>query len=151
LTGSDEQWGGISMTNMREVRLRHHHLLCTRTFGGRGYDYRFVANMEEVVSSLRSPQDLVVRLGASCDDICSRCPNAVRGLCRDHGSVLEKDRSAALFLSLPDEGTFPAGPLMQMVEERLRALDDIRLVCGECEWAELCNEWLRTNAGARRP
>ncbi|HNU36122.1 MAG TPA: DUF1284 domain-containing protein, partial [Methanomassiliicoccales archaeon] len=104
------------MTNMREVRLRHHHLLCTRTFGGRGYDYRFVANMEEVVSSLRSPQDLVVRLEASCDDICSRCPNAVRGLCRDHGSVLEKDRSAALFLSLPDEGTFPAGPLMQMVE-----------------------------------
>ena len=133
---------------MREVRLRHHHLLCTRTFGGHGYDYRFVANMEEMVSKLRSPKGLTVRLSVSCDDICSQCPNAVRGLCKDHDSVVEKDRSAALFLSLPDDATLPAGPLLELVEERLRELDDIRLVCGECEWAELCNEWLRTNGKA---
>ena len=50
------------MAIMREVRLRHHHLLCTRTFGGPGSHYRFVSNMEEVVSILRSPEDLVVRL-----------------------------------------------------------------------------------------
>lgn len=131
---------------MRELRLRHHHLLCTRTFGGRGYDYRFVANMEEVVSNLRSPEGLVVRLGASCDDVCAQCPNAVLGLCKDHDSVVEKDRSAALFLDLPDEAELPAAPLLEMVEECLRELDDIRLVCGECEWAELCNEWLRANA-----
>lgn len=131
------------MANMREVRLRHHHLLCTRNFGGRGYDYRFVANMEDVVADLRSPEGLLVRLEASCDDICSRCPNAVRGLCKEHESVMEKDRSAALFLSLPEDGTFPAGPLLKRVEERMLALDDIRLVCGECEWAELCNERLR--------
>lgn len=131
--------------NMKEVRLRHHHLLCTRTFGGRGYDYRFVANMEEVVSILHSPDQLMIHLGIGCDDICLQCPNAVQGMCKDHESVVEKDRSTALFLSLPDEGSFPAGPLLEMVEERLRALDDIRLVCGECEWAELCNEWLRNN------
>ncbi|MHC1679806.1 MAG: DUF1284 domain-containing protein [Methanomassiliicoccales archaeon] len=131
---------------MKEVRLRHHHLLCTRTFGGRGYDYRFVANMEEVVTCLRSPNELVIRLDISCDDICSQCPNAVQGLCKDHESVVDKDRSAALFLSLPDEGAFPARPLLEMVEERLRELDDIRLICGECEWAELCNERLRSNA-----
>jgi len=94
---------------------------------------------------LRCPDELVIRLDISCDDICSHCPNAVRGLCKDHDSVVEKDRSAALFLSLPEEGTFPARPLLSMVRERLLALDDIRLVCGECEWAELCNEWLRTN------
>jgi hypothetical protein len=138
----------MSMEEMREVRLRHHHLFCTRTFGGRGYDYRFVANMEDVVSKLRSPDGLVVRLSASCDDICSQCPNAVRGLCKDRDSVLEKDRSAALFLSLPDEAVLPAMPLLELVEDRLRGLDDIRLVCGECEWAELCNEWLRTNGKA---
>jgi hypothetical protein len=133
--------------NMKEVRLRHHHLLCTRTFGGRGYDYRFVANMEEVVSILHSPDQLMIHLGIGCDDICLQCPNAVQGMCKDHDSVVDKDRSAALFLSLPDEGAFPAGPLLSTVEERLRELDDIRLVCEECEWAELCNEWLRTNRG----
>lgn len=136
---------GIAHPDMREVRLRHHHLLCTRTFGGRGYDHRFVANMEEVVSILRSPHGAVIHLGIRCDDICSECPNAVRGLCRDRSSVAEKDRSAALFLGLPEEGTFEAAPLLEMVEERLRTLDDIGLVCGECEWADLCNEWLRTH------
>jgi len=127
---------------MREVRLRHHHLLCTRTFSGKGYDRCFVANMEEVVSALRSPNDLLIRLSASCDDICSSCPNKVRGQCQDQDSVLKKDRSVATFLGIPEKAVLLAGPLLKMAEERLRELDDIRLVCGECEWAELCNEWL---------
>jgi hypothetical protein len=79
-----------------------------------------------------------------CDDICSSCPNAVRGLCEFQDSVQEKDRSAAMFLDLPEEASVPAGPLLARVKERLRELDDIHLVCGECEWAELCNERLRS-------
>jgi uncharacterized protein len=130
---------------MREVRLRHHHLLCTRTFSGKGYDPRFVANMEKIVSALLSPNDHVIRLSASCDDICSSCPNKVRGRCKDQESVLEKDRSAAMFLSLPEETTLPAEPLLELVNERMCELDDIRLICGECEWAELCNEWLASS------
>lgn len=139
---------GITDGDMKEVRLRHHHLLCTRTFSGSGYDRRFVANMEKVVSMLRSPDGTRIRLEIGCDDICSQCPNVVRGLCKDHRSVMEKDRSTALFLGLPEEGTFEALSLLKMVEERLRTLHDIRLVCGECEWAELCNVWLRARRGA---
>lgn len=140
---------GITDGDMKEVRLRHHHLLCTRTFGGKGYDRRFVANMEEVVSRLRSPDGTLIHLGIGCDDICSQCPNAVQGLCKDRLSVAEKDRSTALFLGLPEKGMFEARSLLQMVEERLRMLDDIRLVCGECEWAELCNGWLRASRTGR--
>jgi len=132
---------------VKELRLRHHHLLCTSTFVGHGYDGRFVNNMERVVSILRSPEGLVIHLDIGCDDLCSSCPHAVRGVCKDHGSVVRKDRSAARFLSLPEEGSFPAGPLLDVVEERLRALDDIHLVCGECEWADLCNERLRAMRG----
>ncbi len=134
--------GSIRHGDMKEVRLRHHHLLCARTFSGHGYDHRFVTNMEEVVASLRSPEGLVVMLDVGGDDICERCPNLVGGQCKDQVSVAEKDRSAALFLDLPEKGKFPARPLLNMVEERLRTLDDVRLVCGECEWAELCNQWL---------
>jgi hypothetical protein len=133
---------------MKEVRLRHHHLLCTRTFGGYGYDKRFVANMGEVVSVLRSPDGLVIQLEVGCDDICSQCPNVVRGLCKDHESVVKKDCSVALFLGVPEEGALRAGPLLRAVEDRLRELDDFRSVCGECEWADLCNEWLRTKGKA---
>lgn len=128
---------------MKDIRIRHHHLLCTLTFSGKGYDYRFVANMEEVVSALRSPQGLRVHLSMGCDDICSSCPNAVRGLCEFQDSVLEKDRSAAMFLDLPEEASVDAGPLLSQVRERLQELDDIHLVCGECDWAELCNSSLR--------
>ena len=129
---------------MKELRIRHHHLLCTSTFVGHGYDGRFVSNMKKVVSILRSPEELVIHLDIRCDDLCSSCPHAVRGVCKDHTSVVGKDRSAARFLSLPEEGSFPAGPLLDMVKKRLRALDDIHLVCGECEWADLCNARLST-------
>jgi hypothetical protein len=138
---------GITDGDMREVRLRHHHLLCTRTFSGSGYDGRFVANMERVISMLGSLDGTRIRLEMGCDDICSQCPNVVGGLCKDHRSVVEKDRSTALFLGLPEEGAFEALPLLKTVEERLRRLDDISQVCGECEWAELCNGWLRTRKG----
>ncbi|MCG7845135.1 MAG: DUF1284 domain-containing protein [Methanomassiliicoccales archaeon] len=128
---------------MKEIRLRHHHLLCTQTFSGKGYDYRFVANMEEVVSALSSPKDLMVHLSIGCDDVCSSCPNAVRGFCEFQASVQEKDRSTAIFLDLPEEAVLPAEPLMELVKERMLGLDNINLVCGECEWAELCNERLK--------
>jgi uncharacterized protein len=137
---------------MREVRLRHHHLLCTRTFIGRGYDRRFVANMEEIVSALRAPNDLVIRLSASCDDICSSCPNELRGRCKDQDSVMEKDRSVAIFLDIQGEAVLPAGPLMDLIDRKLSGLNDIRQVCGDCEWAVLCNEWLAgsKNNGLKR-
>ncbi|MCX6651592.1 MAG: DUF1284 domain-containing protein [Methanomassiliicoccales archaeon] len=127
---------------MREIRLRHHHLLCTQTFSGKGYDYRFVANMEDVVSALRSPEDLLVHISIAVDDVCSSCPNEVRGMCKDELSVVEKDRAAAMFLSLPEVTSLPAEPLLRSVRERLLGLDDFQLVCGECEWMKLCNRWL---------
>lgn len=128
---------------MREIRLRHHHLLCTVMFSGHGYDRRFVENMERVVSSLRSPDGLTVRLSNSCDDICSFCPNETGGYCRERDSVLGKDRSAVQFLGLREDLVLPAGPLMEHVREKLSGLADIGTVCGDCEWANLCNERLR--------
>jgi len=132
----------ILREGMKEKRLRHHHLLCTQTFTGKGYDYRFVANMEDVVEALGSPKDLVIRLSIGSDDICSLCPNEVRGLCRDESSVIEKDRSAAMFLDIPEEAVIPAEQLIKKVRERLQGLDDFRLICGECEWLDLYNEQL---------
>ncbi|HPD08199.1 MAG TPA: DUF1284 domain-containing protein, partial [Methanomassiliicoccales archaeon] len=87
------------------------------------------------------------RLEASCDALCAACPNAAEGVCRDHRSVLRKDRSAALFLGLPERAVLEAAPLIRSVEERMRSLTDIRQVCGDCQWAELCNEWLRGRRG----
>ncbi len=127
---------------MREIRLRHHHLLCTQNFVGKGYDALFVANMQRVVAELASPEGLVIHLAAVCDDICSFCPNRVENRCKDEVSVFEKDRSAALFLDLAEDSTWPAAPLVHLVRERLKRLDDFDHLCGKCEWVGVCNERL---------
>jgi hypothetical protein len=124
------------------MRLRHHHLLCVQFFRGEGYDRRFVENMTSLVSALRSSEELTVHLSTSCDDVCSCCPHLVAGECEYGDSVLRKDRRVARFLGFPEEGAFPAGPLWKAVGERLRTIDSLEGICGECEWLDLCEEVL---------
>ncbi len=126
---------------MREIGLRHHHLLCLRGFVGKGYDRGFVENMARVARELARPEGLLVRLSASCDDICARCPFNSGGEC-EQPAVMDKDRSAAAFLELPMAGSFPAAELLALVERRIAGLEDMRSICGDCEWAALCNERL---------
>jgi hypothetical protein len=123
---------------MRELRLRHHHLLCVQTFTGLGYDRRFVSNMESVISLMSSDEEVIVHLSPFCDDICSSCPNQTGGRCIDEGSVAAKDRSAADFLGLPEELMMEARLLLPMVRDRLLNLDDLGLVCGDCSWISIC-------------
>jgi len=136
---------------MRELQLRHHHLLCLQTFTGHGYDGRFVSNMERVSSLMGSGEEVIVHLSPFCDDICSSCPNQREGRCVDEGSVAAKDRSAAEFLGLPEELRIEAGILLPGVRERLLGLDDLGRVCGECPWIALCKKRLSEIRRGRGP
>ncbi|MDD1772247.1 MAG: DUF1284 domain-containing protein [Methanomassiliicoccales archaeon] len=124
---------------MKQVRLRHHHLVCMQNFVGKGYDENFVANMQRVIEDLRRP-DTIAHLEIGCDDICSCCPNRDGALCRDETSVIGKDRSVALFLGIPERTDVDASAVLDRVKERMLELDDVRSLCGECDWADLCNE-----------
>ncbi len=127
---------------MNVVRIRPHHILCALSFIGEGYDSRFVRNMQEVVSALGS-RETVVRISTSCDDICSACPHMKDGVCRDESSVVEKDRSTISHLGLQGCEEASAEYLMQQARMMLGELKDIREVCGECDWADLCNRQMR--------
>ena len=127
---------------MTPVHLRHHHLVCMQNFVGKGYDDDFVANMKLVIDKLALPE-AVIRLSIRCDDICAHCPNRKGSECQDELSVIGKDRSVAHFLGLAEEEDLKASDLMAEVRGRMLQLDDIRSLCGRCDWADLCNDRLK--------
>lgn len=127
---------------MKQVHLRHHHLACIQNFVGKGYDENFVANMQRIIEGLREP-NAIAFLEVGCDDICSCCPNMNGDQCRDEASVIGKDRSVARFLGMSERASVDASAVLAQVKERMMELDDIRSLCGECDWADLCNERMR--------
>lgn len=133
---------------MRQVRLRHHHLVCMQNFVGKGYDEDFVANMRLIIATLGEP-GTIIYLSMGCDDICSCCPNRNGLRCRDEPSVIGKDRSVACFLGISERAEVDASAVLYRVKERILELDDIRSLCGECDWADLCNERMRAHRNGK--
>jgi len=133
---------------MKQVRLRHHHLACMQNFVGKGYDEDFVTNMRLVIATLGEP-GTVIHLSVGCDDICSCCPNRTGAVCCDEISVIGKDRSVARFLGIPERTEVDAAVALDRAKERMQELDDIRSLCGECDWADLCNEQMRTRRNGK--
>jgi hypothetical protein len=129
---------------MRDViHLRPHHLLCHRLFSGQGYDQAFVDNMRAVIARLESDPSTRVEVSPVCDDICAACLHKVNGVCGFGDSVLAKDASAAKFLHAPQTFHLSARKLDALLEYRIKRLDSVAEVCGECEWSEACNRRLR--------
>ena len=79
----------IKLVGGIEVRLRPHHYLCIQFFTGHGYDERFTAHMEAVISELKDDSVIIVTKG--CDEICSQCPHRTGGRCDDYDRVLYLD------------------------------------------------------------
>ncbi|MDD1770181.1 MAG: DUF1284 domain-containing protein [Methanomassiliicoccales archaeon] len=124
------------------IRLRPHHLLCHRLFSGHGYDRTFVDNMRAVIAKLESDPSVRVEVSPGCDDICAACLHQVNGACDFGASVLAKDAAVAKFLHAPQTFHLSARKLDALLEYRIKRLDVVGSVCGECEWSEACNRQL---------
>jgi hypothetical protein len=124
------------------IRLRPHHILCTRTFTGSGYNEAFVDNMYFVLDRMNE-RGAVIQLTVGCDDICAQCPHVVDGVCEFGRSVDNKDASILAFLDLLAGTSYKASELRSLLEERLETVDDVGAICGECDWSETCNKILR--------
>jgi len=126
----------------RPIRLRPHHILCTRTFTGSGYNEAFVDNMYFVLDRMNE-RGAVIELTVGCDDICAQCPHVVDGACEFGRSVEKKDASVLEFLDLIEGVSHKASEIRSLLEERLETVDDVALICGECDWSGLCNKALK--------
>lgn len=122
--------------------LRPHHALCLLFFEGKGYNQNFI---ERMTAFMADPSRLV-QITGGCDILCHACPHNLAGVCDDEVKVTLFDQRV---LNLSGE-VFQANQpqalitLCQSVYETILQQRLLVEVCGECEWAALCQgKWQR--------
>lgn len=123
--------------------LRPHHALCVLFFEGKGYSQEFVENMTSFVSE----PSTTLQLTTGCDTLCQACPHNQNGYCEDEAKVsLFDQRTMDLAgAGLETDQPIPLRELCQRVYDTILQQGLLAEVCGECEWAALCQgKWLRS-------
>ena len=118
--------------------LRLHHALCALFFEGKGYSQAF---LESMTAFLAQPNQLV-QLTTGCDTLCQACPHNRDEICDDEAKVSLFDQRT-LNLTGTDFETDQPIPLHDLCQRACVAILQQGLlaeVCGECEWAALCQE-----------
>ena len=122
--------------------LRPHHALCVLFFEGKGYSPAFIENMTAI---LAEPSQMV-HITMGCDSLCRDCPHNQDGICDDEVKVAQFDQQV-LDLSgeiFQDEQAKFLSELCQSVYDTILRQGRLAEVCGECEWAPLCQDkWQR--------
>lgn len=123
------------------LQIRPHHLLCTRSYRGRGYSPAFTEHMNQIVKLLycRKPgQMLTVQLTCSTDSICSCCPNKIKeGICKGNEKVCGYDQAVLEAFHLT-EGLYDFDSLEASIEKIL-AEDLVTKICSDCSWYNSCH------------
>ncbi len=120
------------------LNIRAHHLLCTSNFVGEGYSDDFSKNMTSVINLLKNNPK--VKLKASVDDICKKCPNKFGNFCKDSDKVIDYDKKVLKAIGLN------AGEIINWNEAKKLTCDIIfkndrrEEICGDCQWNNLCKE-----------
>lgn len=115
------------------IRLRPHHLLCTRAFKGKGYSPAFVENMHRVIEEIKNGAD--VTLIPELDAICAACPERNGGLCRSEQKVQTFDARALEQFQL-ELKTYSYANLQCNITEHL---DEAvyEYICRDCAWRQM--------------
>ncbi|MCL4499760.1 MAG: DUF1284 domain-containing protein [Chloroflexi bacterium] len=113
------------------VRLRPHHLLCSRGFRGYGYGDAFVERFASVLAALRRP-GVTVAVVEGADDICAACPHCGGGSCDKSDGTPGFDLAAAALLGVEPGGEHSWPDLVKLLESITP--EDIRRTCAGCGW-----------------
>lgn len=115
------------------MRLRPHHLLCTQSYSGKGYNNAFVENMNQIVAELRENEATPVEIVFSTDDLCAYCPNMLEtNLCKEQDKVKDYDQKVIDYFHI-EEKIY----LYQDITRKIRAEmtpEMLKDICGNCEW-----------------
>jgi hypothetical protein len=117
----------------KTVNLRAHHLLCTRTFSGAGYNQAFIDNMRRVVDACMLVS-CRIKIVAGLDDICAFCPHSNGQLCKKSGSKApDMDKEVLNILGIKTNDTYTAVALDKKIRNAVRR-GLFRDICSRCEW-----------------
>ncbi len=115
------------------MRLRPHHLLCTQSYSGKGYDAAFVDNMNQITRRLRTEKSTPVEVVFSDDDLCACCPNRLEnGFCKDNEKVISYDKKVIQYFHI-EEKTYIYQELAREIREKMTP-EMLASICGDCEW-----------------
>ena len=131
------------MSKIRNIVLRPHHLLCTQTYDGKGYNADFVRNMTLITGRLRSESGIAVDIVFSADDLCAKCPNMQEAdLCKDSAKVKRYDEKVANYFGIQQKSYIYREIVAEInVKMTAQMLEDI---CSDCAWYSVsgCRERL---------
>lgn len=115
------------------MKLRPHHLMCTQSYAGKGYDEDFVKVMDKITYELRNNKECLINIVFSTDDICVACPNMLDiNLCKTNEKVNNIDSKVIKYFNL-EEKEYIYKDIVNYIKNNitLEIMDDI---CKECEW-----------------
>ncbi len=124
------------------VRLRPHHILCTRIFTGSGYDKKFTETMRRVVDDC-NVASRGISIVEGLDEICDACPHNDGFMCRKNPQLAaELDERVLSDLGLEYGGIYESISLFDKVEVAMRK-GMFYEMCLRCEWfGSLCHRAL---------
>lgn len=105
------------------IKLRYHHGLCLLNFVGKGYDEKFVDNLQKIKNRID-----FIQWVSECDDICQECPHKLDSHCEfDNPDVL--DQRVKKYFMNPSHSD-----LIYLNQYKYKE------ICEGCEWYDFCEE-----------
>ena len=142
--------------NSTIIYLRGHHLLCLQGYQGYGYDKKFEANTSKILDELNNAksQENVI-LTESSDDLCEFCPNLKESICcgninlsderttdieiiENNENIIKKDSFVLKKANLKKNRKYSFSRLIATINETFPKTNDVKEVCGNCEWIDKC-------------
>ena len=120
------------------LKIRAHHLLCTRNFVGEGYSDDFSINMLEIIKKIEN--DPQVKLIQELDDICKYCPENLGQKCESDEKVKSYDEKVLKILGISKDEIYSWFDINKLAYDIIFSKDRREEICRDCQWNELCKE-----------
>ncbi len=111
--------------------------MCLAYFAGHGYDSRFTAHMEHLLTVL-TPETRI-RLTIGTDIVCAACPNNLDDVCHKPRLVAAYDRAVLSRCGLSEGQVLSFRRFTDLVGEHILAPGLRATICGGCQWNGICS------------
>ena len=120
-----------------KYKIRPHHGMCIAFFKGKGYSEECTAHMKVIIKELKN--NPLICLKVNTDELCSRCPHNIRGICKSSDKVVRYDNEVLKRCGLTDGIVLPYLDFKKAVYDNILYAGKREEVCGDCEWSGLCH------------
>ena len=124
---------GIS-NELKIIKFRPHHFMCTISFRGKGYSLSFIKNYKNIVQQLRADENSIIEVVEYMDDICAPCPNKINNVvCKMQDKILKLDRHHKEYLGLEIGQQITWKEAKQLVKDKM-TIEKFHKSCQGCDW-----------------